>query len=468
MTNPTKRNQAPPAGLTVYGKIPPQAIEVEEAVLGALMLERDAIHRLTDIIDSVSFYRDQHRLIFDVAKSLAADKKPVDLLTITQRLKDIGKLEEIGGPAYITQLTRHVASAAHVEFHARIIAQKFIQRELIRVSSEIQADSFDDMQDVDELLSNAKSKIGEIDTMISNANAGQTSQQVVAEEMKELEKDSLRASKGKIPGITTGLRHLDEVTGGWRRGDLIILAARPSVGKSSLSFFFDKIAAENGYWVNHYSFEMKNGKIFRISLSVETGISRSAIRDGRLSPEDWMPINAAAAKIRERTILWNDNPKLTAASIQSITRRNVKAGRCDFVVIDYLQLTKPSDKKMIREQQVSEFSRTFKDIAMECNIPVLALSQLNRDIEKRSDKEPTLADLRESGAIEQDADVIIFFWDKENPKLKVEKQRNGQIGLIDFWANRDRTVFRDSPPHDGFGSMPEIDFETGTGRADVF
>lgn len=451
-----------------YGKLPPQALDVEEAVLGALMLEADAIHRVLDIIDTPSFYKDSHQKIFESIKKLSTERKPIDLLTVTQEIKNRGQLEEVGGPAVITQLTRRVASAAHIEFHARIISQKFIQRELIRVSSEIQTDSYDDQQDVDELLSNARSKIGDIDSMVASVNTGQTSQQVAVDELKELENDCKRASEGRIPGIPTGLRHLNEVTGGWRRGDLIILAARPSMGKSSLSFFFDGVAADNGYWVNHYSFEMKNGKIYRINLSAETGISRTNLRDGHLTNENWSLINKASGKIEKRSILWNDNSKLTASNIHAITRRNVKAGRCDFIVIDYLQLIKPTDKKAIREQQVADISRTLKDIAMECNIPVLALSQLNRDIEKRSDKEPNLSDLRESGAIEQDADVIMFFWDKENPKLKIEKQRNGQVGMIDFWANKERTVFSDSEPYDVFNKLPELNFEPTQSEKEPF
>jgi len=429
-----------------YGKLPPQAIDVEEAVLGALMLESEAIHMVSYLIDTPSFYKEEHRKIFEVIKTLSSEKKPIDLLTVQQKLKDEGKLDEVGGPTYIIKLTSRVASAAHIEFHARIIAQKFIQRELIRISSEIQTQSYDDSLDMDDLLSDARSKLEDVENLAICANNGQTSQVVAAEEIKEIEKDCKRAESGLIPGIPTGLTHLDRVTGGWRKTDFIVLAARPSVGKSSLSFFFDKSAEKNGFWVNHYSFEMKNGKIFRINLSAETGIPRSNIRDGILSQDDWLNIQKATGKIENFKIIWNDKSKLTVNHIRANTIRNVRAGRCDLVVVDYLQLIKPVDRKAIREQQIADISRTLKEIAMECNVPVIALSQLNRDIEKRADKEPTLSDLRESGAIEQDADVIIFVWDKADPKMKIDKNRNGRTGNIDFWANNEKTRFADCDP----------------------
>lgn len=429
-----------------YGKIPPQAIEVEEAVLGALMLERDAIHQVSDVIDTQSFYKQEHQKIFDVIKFLTQNQRPIDLLVVTQELKSRNILDEVGGPIAIMNLTSRVASAAHIEFHARIIAQKFMQREMIRVSTEIQTKAYDDTIDVDDLLGDARTAINDIDNLMLCSNTGQTSHIVASEELKEIEKDCVRHESGMSPGISTGLRHLDSVTGGWRKTDLIILAARPSVGKSSLSFFFDKTAANADYWVNHYSFEMKNGKIFRINLSAETGIPRSNIRDGILSQDDWAKINRATGKLENMKIIWNDNSKLTVNHIRANTIRNVRAGRCDLVVIDYLQLIKPTDKKAIREQQIADISRTLKETAMECNVPIIALSQLNREVEKRSDKEPNLSDLRESGAIEQDADVILFVWDKDDPKLKIDKNRNGRTGHIDFWANEEKTHFADREP----------------------
>lgn len=429
-----------------YGKLPPQAIDVEEAVIGALMLEREAMHRVSDVVDTHSFYKEEHQKIFEVIKHLHSKQKVVDLLTVTQQLKDQDELDKVGGPGYIVQLTSRVASAAHIEFHARIVAQKFIQRELIRVSTEIQAESYDDTIDMDDQLSSARTKLNDIDNLILCSSSGQTSKVVASKEIIELEKDCKRTKEGLSPGIPTGLTDLNEATGGWRNTDLIIIAARPSVGKSSLAFFFNKIAAESGFWVNHYSFEMKNGKIFRVNLASETGIPRTNIRDGKIEESDWQNINRATGVIGKRSIIWDDNSNLNVNHIRANTIRNVRAGRCNLLVIDYLQLIKAADRKQIREQQISDISRTLKDIAMQCNIPVIALSQLNRAVESRAGKEPGLADLRESGAIEQDADVVAFLWDKDDPKFKIEKNRNGKTGLINFWTNKERTVYHNSEP----------------------
>lgn len=429
-----------------YGKIPPQAIEVEQAVLGALMLERDAMHRVSDVIDTPSFYKEQHQKIFEVIKYLSSNQKPVDLLTVTQELRNRNLLDEIGGPMEITQLTSRVASAAHIEFHSRIIAQKFIQRELIRISSEIQTESYDDTVDMDDMINDARNKLNEVDNLVLNSNSGKSSQMVAIETLKELEKDCAKVISGESPGISTGLYDLDNATGGWRNTDLIILAARPSVGKSSFALHMALVAAMNGIWVNFYGFEMKNHKYFRILLSGLTGISRTNIRDGKLTLEEWKKIHEATAILEDLPIIWSDNPSLTVNNVRSNTIRNKRAGKCGMVILDYLQLMKPTDKKAIREQQVSDMSRTLKETAMSEDIPIIALSQLNRDVEKRSDKEPGLSDLRESGAIEQDADIILFLWDQEDLKLKIGKNRSGKVGKIDLWANSEKTQFADKEP----------------------
>lgn len=444
MTEPRKNNQKSIDEINAqYGKIPPQAVDVEMAVLGALMLERDAFHRISDVIDTLSFYKEEHKKIFEVVKHLSTQQKPVDLLTVTMELKNRNILDEVGGPLEITQLTSRVASAAHIEFHAKIIAQKFVQRELIRISSEIQIESYDDTSDIDDLINNARTKLNDVDIC---SNSGQTSQVVASDALKELEKDCVSTRAGVSPGVSTGLYHLDAVTGGWRKTNLIILAARPSVGKSSLALHFAFTAAMNGVWVNFYGLEMKNHDYFRILLSALTEIPRSDIRDGNLTDEQWNKIHEATGILEKLPIIWNDNPSISASHIRSNTIRNKRAGRCGLVIIDYLQLMKPTDKKAIREQQIADMSRTLKETAMSEDIPVIALSQLNRDVEKRSDKEPGLSDLRESGAIEQDADTVLFIWDPEEPKLKIGKNRRGKIGKINFWANAEKTIFADREP----------------------
>ena len=439
-----------------FGKIPPQAIEVEQAVLGALMLERDAMHRVSDVIDTQSFYKEEHQKIFEVIKYLSTQQKPIDLLTVTQELKNRNLLDVVGGPIEITQLTSRVASAAHIEFHAKIIAQKFIQREMIRVSTEIQIKAYDDSLDIDDLLSDARTSLNDVDNLTLCSNSGQTSRVVASEALKELEKDCVATNAGISPGVSTGLYDLDKATGGWRNTNLIILAARPSVGKSSLALSFAVTAAMNGVWVNFYGLEMKNHDYFRILLSSLTGIDRTAIRDGNLNDESWLKIHEATGILEKLPIIWSDNPGITANHVRSNTIRNKRAGRCGLVIIDYLQLMKPSDKKAIREQQISEISRTLKETAMSEDIPVIALSQLNRDVEKRSDKEPGLSDIRESGAIEQDADVVLFLWDQDDPKMKIGKNRRGRVGKIDFWANKEKTVFGDREPSEFDRIKPAI------------
>ena len=432
-----------------YGKLPPQAIDVEKIVLGALMLERDAFQLISGIIDTQSFYKEEHRKIFDTIKFLALHEKPIDLLMVTQQLSNSGQLDAVGGALNITQLTSRVASAAHIEFHSRIIAQKYIQRELIRVSSEIQSNAYDDNMDVDDLLSEARSMLNDIDNFMAGSNPGKTTKIVAKEAVDELLYDVELFKNGQAPGITTGITDLDRATGGWRNTNLITIAARPGVGKTSFALHLAVTAARQGKWVNFYGLEMKSSDLFRILLSGETDIDRSDIRDGRIEEPDWAKINIAIGELENLPILWNDNPDMNINQIVANTRRNKKAGKCDMIIIDYLQLVEPSDKKTIREQQISDITRKLKQTALRENIPIIELSQLNRDIDKRTDKEPNLSDLRESGAIEQDSDVVIFLYEISGViKLKISKNRRGKKGHPDFWANDEKTKFSDRNPAD--------------------
>lgn len=421
-------------------KVPPQAIDVEEAVLGALMLEADAIHKVTGIIDSGSFYKPEHQTIFEAIKNLSETGRPIDLLTVTKQLHSAGNLEEIGGPVYITELTSRVASAAHIEYHAKIISQTHLKRELIKIGSELVSSSFDEGEDLENILTDVKRKIGAIEDHSYNSNAGQLQNDVCKNAIIEIERDCQIIKEGKTPGITTGLKTIDECIGGWRNTNLIILAARPSVGKTSLALHFAKVAARSGKWVNFYTLETKKEILFRTLLSGESGVNRSDIRDGRLTEANWITINAAVTSLENLPIIWYDFAGITANQIKSNTVKNRKNKRCDLVIIDYLQLVKPADKKVYREQQISEMSRTFKEMALSEDIPVICLSQLNREA---ANDEPQLHHLRESGAIEQDADLVIFPWrDKsESYLLKVSKNRNGKIGSSEIFANDEMTVF---------------------------
>jgi len=430
--------------IQAFEKIPPRDEEIEKAVLGALILDSGAIHKVTGIIDSVSFYKPEHQRIFEVIKSLSQTEKVVDLLTVTRFLRDKNHLDNLGGPVYITQLTSKVASAAHIEYHARIIAQLYLQRELIRIGLEITSEAYDPNADVDELLNSLKLKLSGIDNFAASSNTGQSQANVIQDTIQKIETDCLLAKEGKSPGIPTGIKTLDRATGGWRNTNLIIIASRPSIGKTSLALFFTKIAAKAGRWVNFYGLEMKSADLMRIMISGESGINRTGLRDGLLTGDDWNGINRSLSQLEKLSVIWNDFAGITSAQIKSITIRNRKAGRCDMVVIDYLQLVKALDKHAIREQQVAEISRTLKEIALNENIPVICLSQLTREA---ANEIPQLHHLRESGAIEQDSDIVIFPWKREGKfNLTIAKNRRGKVGTFEIYANDEMTDFGDTSP----------------------
>ena len=255
-----------------YGKIPPQSIEIEEAVLGSLMIEQDTIHKVTGILKTESFYLLNHQIIFSAILKLSETSKPIDILTVTKELRNINKLDVVGGPVYVTQLTSRVASAAHIEHHARIIQQLYMQRELIRIGSETTNEAFNECIEIDELLSDLKSKISVLEDFGYGTNTGISQSDIIQEAIIDLEKDCINTQEGRQPGITTGLGVLNQATGGWRNTNLIIIASRPGVGKTSLALHFAKKAAENGKWVNFYGLEMKSSDLMRIMFSAESGI----------------------------------------------------------------------------------------------------------------------------------------------------------------------------------------------------
>jgi len=436
----------------LFGKVPPQATDLEEAVLGAIMLEKDAIISVMDILKPDCFYKDTHRIIFETILKLSSNLIPIDILTITEELRKQEQLEIVGGPYYLTQLTGKVASAAHVEYHARIVAQKHIQRELIRVASEIQEKAFDSSQDVDELLDFSSTSLSAIQAQA--IQRGSSTEYTLQQTMQEIEDDCRLTSNGRTPGISTGFTQLDELTGGFRPGTLTVLAARPGVGKTSLALHFAKVAALTGNWVNFYSFEMSKTDLLKKLIAGESGVCFSNIRDGRLEKTDWSRIEQAAGRLSVLPIIWNDQPG-NILQIKASIRKSCKDGKCGLVVLDYLQLTPPVDKKLIREQQVAEISRTLKSISMTERVPVVCLAQLNREAEG---EEPKPSHLRESGAVEQDADIILLPWrpgysgattqgvpiPEGDIKILVAKNRRGPRGTIKIYANQELTSFSES------------------------
>ncbi|HNZ71162.1 MAG TPA: replicative DNA helicase [Prolixibacteraceae bacterium] len=440
-----------------YGKIPPQAVDVEEAVLGALMLEREAFIGIADLLSEESFYKEEHREIFKVIKDLSMRDQPVDLLIVTQELKNRGLLEKVGGPLYITQLTSKVASAAHLEFHARIIAQKHIQRELIRSCSEIQVNAYDDTKDVDELINEAESAIFKI----SEGNIKKETQPIkpILKEAVQLIEEASKRKDG-LSGIPSGFSKVDRITSGWQKTDLIIIAARPAMGKTAFVLSMARnMAVEFNKPVAIFSLEMSSIQLVNRMIASESELGSDKIKKGNLEGDDWDRLNKAIRRLDEAPVFIDDTPALSIFELRAKCRRLKMQQDIGIVLVDYLQLmTAGGDNRGSREQEVSMISRSLKAIAKELDIPIIALSQLNRSVESREGKRPQLSDLRESGAIEQDADMVIFIHrpeyygiteDDEGNSLRnvaeiiIAKHRNGAVGDVRLSFRKELARFVD-------------------------
>lgn len=460
-----------------YGKVPPQAIDVEEAVLGALMIESEAFLKVSGLISSQSFYKQEHVIIFETISKIYLSGKPIDLLVVTQELKNSGKLDEVGGPLYITQLTNKIASAAHIEHHARIICQKHIQRQLILLSSQLSEKGYDECEDVWDTITWLHEQLNDIENLGLSADSGHSQSDVCQSAIKELEADCELSKLGKLPGINTGFSILNSSMGGWRNGDFTILAARPGVGKTSLALHFAIKAAQCGIWVNFYSLEMMKERLFRTILSSESGVNRKSIRDGRLCESDWDMINNSIGPIEKLPILWYDK-SISAQQIASNTRKNRKNGKCGIVIIDYLQLLTPPKNANNREQEIAQTSRTLKSITLNEGIPLIGLSQLNREV---SDGKPNLKNLRESGSLEQDSDNVIFAWRDISElstqeiaqgklgkyMITAEKQRNGGVGSFEIWASEEMNRFGDMHKDSGNNyPVRSVNFSESQNNAD--
>jgi len=464
-----KKENYKSSGITIdqinaqYGKVPPQAIEVEEAVLGALMLERDAYVTVADIVDTSSFYKDEHQKIFESIKALSLNEKPVDLLMVTQELKDRNQLDEVGGPAFIAQLTRRVASAAHIEFHARIIAQKFIQRELIRISSEIQGRAYDDTIDVDDLLDFSESSLFKIAE--NNIKKETVPIRPVLSEALHIIEEARNRPDG-LHGVPSGFTALDRITYGWQKTDLIIIAARPSMGKTAFVLSMARnMAVDHNRPVAVFSLEMSGLQLVNRLIASETELGSQKLKSGKLEDWEWAVLHNKIGRLSNSPLFIDDTPALSIFELRAKCRRLKMQHDIQCVVVDYLQLmTTGTDNRGSREQEVSNISRSLKAIAKELNIPIIALSQLNRSVESREGKRPQLSDLRESGAIEQDADIVIFIHrpeyygitedENQNPtkgvaEIIIAKHRNGATGDIHLTFRRELAKFTDMETHIG-------------------
>jgi replicative DNA helicase len=429
-----------------YGKVPPQAVDLEEAVLGAVMLEKDAIVAVLDILKPESFYKETHQKIYRAIIALFMENSPVDMLTVSSQLKKTKELEEIGGAAFLAQLTHKVASSAHIEFHSHIIQQKYIQRELIRASSEILAKAYDDSIDVDDLIDESESRMFEI----SSGNIKRETQSIsdlLKEAIKKIQEVEKRDTH--LVGIPSGFTKLDRITTGWQPSDLIIVAARPSMGKTAFVLSMARnITVDHHKTVALFSLEMSSIQLVNRLIVSETELAVEKIKTGSLTHDEWKQLDYKIKPLENARLFIDDTPGITVFELRAKCRRLKQEHNIDIIIIDYLQLmTGPSDVKNNREQEVSTISRSLKALAKELDVPVIALSQLNRMVETRGgNKRPQLSDLRESGAIEQDADIVLFihrpekygidvFDDDQSPtkgvaEIVLAKHRNGPTGDV--------------------------------------
>ncbi|GGE36143.1 replicative DNA helicase [Psychroflexus planctonicus] len=429
------------------GKLPPQATELEEVVLGAMMIDKKGVDEAIDILSPDAFYKDAHKHIFEAIHVLFQEGQPIDLLTVSSQLKKEKKLEICGGEYYLIQLTQKISSSAHIEYHSRIILQKYIQRSLIKISNEIIEEAYDEGTDVFDLLDHAESKLYEV-TQGNIKKSSETAQNLVQQALNRIEEIS---NKEGLSGIPSGFDDLDKLTSGWQPSDLIIVAARPGMGKTALTLSMARnMAVEHKIPVAFFSLEMSSVQLITRLISSETGLNSEKLRTGNLKKHEWEQLNVKVKALEQAPLFIDDTPSLSIFDLRAKARRMASQHGIQLIVIDYLQLMTGggNNKGGNREQEISTISRNLKALAKELSIPVIALSQLSRAVETRGGtKRPLLSDLRESGAIEQDADIVSFIyrpeyydieeWDDEEGsptegqgEFIVAKHRNGGLDNI--------------------------------------
>ena len=422
-----------------HGKVPPQSVDLEEAVLGAMMLEKDALTEVIEILQPAVFYKEAHQVIFAAIQRLFANTEPVDILTVTDALRKSGELEQAGGPYYITMLTNRVASAANIEYHAHIILQKYIQRELIRISSDVIKDAYEDTTDVFDLLDKAESHLFQISEN-SLRRTSRTMQSLVKEAIQEIAAG--RKHEGHLKGVGSGFSELDRVTGGWQKSDLVILASRPGMGKTALALTMARNAAVDFKKpVAVFSLEMSAVQLVTRLISSETGINAEKLKKGNLDDVEWQHLHAKITSLIDAPILIDDTPALTIFELRAKSRRLKAQHNIELIILDYLQLMQGgAEHKGNREQEISSISRSLKALSKELDVPIIALSQLSREVEKRGGtKKPILSDLRESGSIEQDADMVIFIYRPEYYKIEQDEKGESTTGLAEISIAKNRS-----------------------------
>ena len=422
------------------GRKPPQAIDIEEAVLGALLLEPEVVTDVLDQLQPDCFYKDAHKKIFEAITMLSSRNDPVDIFSVADELTKRGQLDEVGGMAYLSQLSNKIGAAAHVEYHTKVLLQKFLQRELISISYEVQKASFDDTLPVDDLLEMAQERVFTL-AQRNVRNETQSIQSVINEAIAQIQLNQTR--EDGLSGVPSGYTGIDRVTFGWQKGDLIILAARPSVGKTAFVLTMARnMVVDHHTPVAFFSLEMPDTQLVTRIMISETGLPSEKLRGARkMTESDWTQLENGLNNLSRAPLWIDDTPSLSIAEFRSKARRLVSKQNVKLIIIDYLQLmTGPPELKGMREQEVAAISRSLKAIAKELDVPIIALSQLNRSVETRGgNKRPQLSDLRESGAIEQDADIVMFIHRPEfmgtqdesgfpgETDLIIAKHRNGEV-----------------------------------------
>ena len=429
------------------GKIPPQAIDLEEAVLGAMLIDEKGVNEIIELLSPEVFYKKSHQLIYESIERLFRESEPIDLLTVSADLKKNKNFESAGGDFYLINLSQKVSSSAHIEFHSRIILQKYIQRKLITISNEIIQKSYNESTDVIDLLDEAESKLYDV-AQGNIKTSTESAQNLVIRAKTRIEEI---AKQDGLSGVSTGFEKLDALTSGWQPSDLVIIAARPGMGKTALALSMARnISVKQNIPVAFFSLEMSSVQLITRLISSETGLSSDKLRTGKLADHEWQQLNIKVSDLESAPLFIDDSPSLTIFELRAKARRLASSHGIKLIIIDYLQLMNigSSNKAGNREQEISTISRNLKALAKELDIPVIALSQLSRAVETRGGtKRPILSDLRESGAIEQDADIVSFLyrpeyygineWDDEmktpsegQGEFIVAKHRNGALDSI--------------------------------------
>jgi len=434
-------------------KLPPQHIEAEQSILGGILIENEAINRVTEILDADDFYRDAHRKIFNALINLSERDEPADLITLTNELQKLDQLDAIGGASYVASLIDSVPTAANIQYYARIVKEKALLRNLIQRSTEIITQSYEDRGDVEGFLDEAERSIFEISEKRVRPSFYPI-REIVKESFATIEK--LFKKKEAVTGVPSGFKELDRMTAGFQPSDLIIIAGRPSMGKTAFCLDVAEYAAiDNKIPVAIFSLEMSKEQLVIRMLCSQAHVEGTRLRTGYLNESDWPKLTIAAGSLSESPIYIDDSAALSVLEMRAKARRLKSDHGLGMLIVDYLQLMKGRARVESRQQEISEISRSLKALAKELNIPVIAVSQLSRKTEERTGNRPQLSDLRESGAIEQDADLILFIYrdevynrDPDNPnrgkaEVIIGKQRNGPIGKVDLAFLDKFTTFKD-------------------------